>query len=35
MPPKLGTTLYSFTPEWHAGGYTFAELIEKPESLAL
>lgn len=33
--PQLGVTLYSFTPEWHAREYTFAELIEKVAELGL
>lgn len=33
--PKLGVTLYSFTPEWHAREYTFAELVEKVAELEL
>jgi hypothetical protein len=27
--PRLGVTLYSFTPDFHAGRYTFADLIVK------
>lgn len=33
--PRLGVTLYSFTPEWHAHEYTFAELIQKVAELEL
>ena len=33
--PQLGVTLYSFTPEWHAREYTFAQLIEKVDELEL
>jgi len=33
--PRLGVTLYSFTPEWHAHEYTFAQLIEKVAELKL
>ena len=29
MPPKLGTTLYSLTPEFHAGRYDVAGLIDE------
>ena len=25
--PRLGVTLYSFTPDFHAGRFTFEELI--------
>jgi hypothetical protein len=33
--PKLGVTLYSFTPDFHAGRYTFEELIVKAAELGL
>lgn len=33
--PRLGVTLYSFTPEWHAREYTFAELVAKVAELEL
>jgi sugar phosphate isomerase/epimerase len=29
MPPKLGTTLYSFTPEFHSGRYDVFGLIDE------
>ena len=29
MPPKLGTTLYSFTPEFHSGRYDVVGLIDE------
>lgn len=32
MLPKLGTTLYSFTPEFHAYTYSFADLIRLVKS---
>ena len=31
--PKLGVTLYSFTPEFHAGRYTVEQLIAKAAAL--
>ena len=31
--PKLGVTLYSFTPEFHAGRYTIEQLIAKAAAL--
>jgi hypothetical protein len=33
--PKLGVTLYSFTPDFHAGRYTFEELIVRAAELGL
>jgi Xylose isomerase-like TIM barrel len=33
--PKLGVTLYSFTPDFHAGRYTFEELMVKAAELDL
>jgi hypothetical protein len=33
--PKLGVTLYSFTPDFHAGRYTFEDLIVKAAELDL
>jgi hypothetical protein len=36
MPlPKLGVTLYSFTPDFHAGRYTFEDLIVKAAELEM
>jgi hypothetical protein len=33
--PRLGVTLYSFTPDFHAGRYTFEELVVKAAELNL
>jgi hypothetical protein len=33
--PKLGVTLYSFTPDFHAGRYTFEDLIVRAAELGL
>jgi sugar phosphate isomerase/epimerase len=33
--PKLGVTLYSFTPDFHKGRYTFEELIVRAAELGL
>ena len=33
--PRLGVTLYSFTPDFHAGRYTFEELIVKAAQLGM
>ena len=33
--PRLGVTLYSFTPEFHAGRYTLEELIAKAAALGM
>jgi hypothetical protein len=33
--PKLGVTIYSFTPDFHAGRYTFEDLVVKAAELGL
>jgi sugar phosphate isomerase/epimerase len=33
--PRLGVTLYSFTPDFHAGRYTFEELMVRAAQLGL
>ena len=33
--PRLGVTLYSFTPDFHAGRYTLEELIAKAAALGM
>ena len=33
--PRLGVTLYSFTPDFHAGRYTFEDLVVKAAELGL
>jgi Xylose isomerase-like TIM barrel len=33
--PKLGVTLYSFTPDFHAGRYTFEDLVVRAAELGL
>src|SRR5207244_3125464 len=33
--PQLGVTLYSFTPEFHAGRYSVEELIAKAAALGM
>jgi hypothetical protein len=33
--PRLGVTLYSFTPDFHAGRYTFEELVVRAAELDL
>jgi xylose isomerase-like TIM barrel protein len=35
MIPKLGVTLYSFTPDFHAGRYTFEDLIVRAAEAGL
>jgi Xylose isomerase-like TIM barrel len=33
--PRLGVTLYSFTPDFHAGRYTFEDLVVKAAELGM
>ena len=33
--PRLGVTLYSFTPDFHAGRYTFEDLVVRAAELGL